>query len=81
MKTTNLISLTLFIYLLGISNLAAKEIGKISGKVLDQKGQAAAYANVALIAVESGGLVDEAVSDEDDNFLRVWDDVITSCSF
>lgn len=69
MKTTNFIFLTLFIYLLGISNLAAKEISKISGKVLDQKGQAVAYANVALIAVESGGLVDGAVSDEEGNFL------------
>lgn len=69
MKTTNFIFLTLFIYLLGISNLAAKEISKISGKVIDQKGQAVAYANVALIAVQGGGLVDGAVSDEEGNFL------------
>lgn len=69
MKTTNFIFLTLFIYLLGISNLAAKEISKISGKVMDQKGQAVSYANVALIAVEGGGLVDGAVSDEEGNFL------------
>lgn len=69
MKTTNFIFLTLFIYLLGISNLAAKEISRISGKVMDQKGQAVAYANVALIAVEGAGLVDGAVSDEDGNFL------------
>lgn len=69
MKTTNFIFLTLFIYLLGISNLAAKEISRISGKVMDQKGQAVAYANVALIAVEGAGLVDGAVSDEEGNFL------------
>ncbi len=69
MKTTNFIFLTLFIYLLGMSNLAAKEVSKISGKVIDQKGQAVAYANVALIEVQGGGLVDGAVSDEEGNFL------------
>lgn len=69
MKTTNFIFLTLFIYLLGISNLAAKEISRISGKVVDQKGLAVAYANVALISVQTGGLVDGAVSDEEGNFL------------
>ncbi len=69
MKTTNFIFLTLFTYLLGMSNLAAKEVSKISGKVLDQNGQAVAYANIALISVESGGLVDGAVSDEEGNFL------------
>lgn len=69
MKTTNFIFLTLFTYLLGISNLAAKEISRISGKVVDQKGQAVAYANVALIAAQGGGLIDGAVSDEDGNFL------------
>ncbi len=69
MKTTNFIFLTLFTYLLGISNLAAKEISRISGKVVDQKGQAVAYANVALIAAQGGGLIDGAVSDEEGNFL------------
>ncbi|TDQ12938.1 TonB-dependent receptor-like protein [Algoriphagus boseongensis] len=70
MKTTNFIFLTLLIYLLGVSNLAAapKEVAKISGKVEDQKGQPVPYANVALISTE-GGLVDGAVSDEDGNFL------------
>jgi hypothetical protein len=69
MKTTNFIFLTLFIYLLGISNLAAKEISRISGKVVDQKGLPVAYANVALISFQTGGLVDGAVSDEEGNFL------------
>jgi hypothetical protein len=69
MKTTNLLFLTLFTYLLGMSNLAAKEVSKISGKILDQKGQAVPYANVALIAISDGHLVDGAVSDEDGLFL------------
>jgi len=69
MKTTNFIFLTLFIYLLGISNLAAKEISRISGKVVDQKGLPVAYANVAVISFQTGGLVDGAVSDEEGNFL------------
>jgi outer membrane receptor protein involved in Fe transport len=69
MKTTNLLFLTLFTYLLGMSNLAAKDFSKISGKILDQNGQSVPYANVALIAVNDGHLVDGAVSDEDGLFL------------
>lgn len=69
MKTTNLLFLTLFTYLLGMSNLAAKDVSKISGKILDQNGQSVPYANVALIAVEDGRLVDGAVSDEEGLFL------------
>ncbi|WP_296705593.1 outer membrane beta-barrel protein, partial [Algoriphagus sp.] len=69
MKTTNLLFLTLFTYLLGMSNLAAKDVSKISGKILDQNGQTVPYANVALIAVQDGHLVDGAVSDEDGLFL------------
>lgn len=69
MKTTNLLFLTLFSYLLGMSNLAAKDLSKISGKILDQNGQAVPYANVALIAINDGHLVDGAVSDENGLFL------------
>ncbi len=69
MKTTNIIFFTILIYLLGISTLAAKEVTKISGKVLDQKGQAVPYANIALIQAAAGGLVDGAVSNEDGEFL------------
>ncbi|MDF2156545.1 TonB-dependent receptor [Algoriphagus sp. CAU 1675] len=69
MKTTNFLFLTLFLYLFGISSLAAKEISKISGKVQDQNGQAVPFANIALIAVDGGGLIDGAVSDEDGGFL------------
>lgn len=69
MKTTNLFFLGILFYLLGISTLAAspKEVAKITGKVMDQKGQPVAFANVALISSE-GGLVDGAVSDEEGNF-------------
>ncbi len=69
MKTTHTIFFTLLIYLLGISNLAAKEVSKISGKVLDQKGEAVPYANIALINVNGGGLLDGSVSNEAGEFL------------
>lgn len=70
MKVSYLIFLTAFIYLLGISNLAAetKEVSKISGILLDPNGQGLPYANVALISSQ-GGLVDGAVSDENGAFL------------
>ena len=55
--------------MLGISNLAAKEVSKISGKVFDQKGEAVPFANIALINVEAGGLVDGTVSNEQGEFL------------
>lgn len=69
MKTTNLLFLTLLTYLLGISNLAAKDVSQISGKIADQKDQPVPYANVALIDATSGNLVDGAVSDENGVFL------------
>ncbi|WP_425636647.1 outer membrane beta-barrel protein [Algoriphagus yeomjeoni] len=71
MKTTNLLFLTLFTYLLGISNLAAadKDVSEITGKVTDQNEQPVPYANVALIDAKSGNLVDGAVSDENGFFL------------
>jgi len=72
MKTANYLFLTLFIYLLGLSNLAIgapKEVSRISGKVVDQSGTPVPFANVALIAVEGSGLVDGAVSDEDGAFV------------
>ncbi len=60
----------MFIYFLGISNLAAtpKEVAKISGKITNQTGEPVPYANVALILLD-GGLVDGAVSDENGDFL------------
>ncbi|WP_339867445.1 outer membrane beta-barrel protein [uncultured Algoriphagus sp.] len=71
MKTTNLLYLTLFTYLLGINNLAAadKDVSVITGKVTDQNEQSVPYANVALIDATSGNLVDGAVSDENGEFL------------
>ncbi|MEB2783468.1 TonB-dependent receptor [Algoriphagus persicinus] len=69
MKTTNLLFLTLLTYLLGVSNLAAKDVSQITGKITDQHEQAVPYANVALIDATSGNLVDGAVSDENGYFL------------
>ncbi len=69
MKTTNLLFLTLFIYLLGVSSLAAKDPSRIIGKIIDQNDQPVPYANVALIDANSGNLIDGAVSDEDGAFL------------
>ncbi|WP_111672672.1 outer membrane beta-barrel protein [Algoriphagus litoralis] len=70
MKTTNFLFLSMLIYFLGISNLAAtpKEVARITGKITDQKGEPVPYANVALVQLD-GGLVDGAVSDEEGNFL------------
>jgi hypothetical protein len=69
MKINNIIFFAFLFYLLGISTLAAKEVSKISGKILDQKGEVVAYANVALIDISGGGLVDGAVSNEFGEFL------------
>jgi hypothetical protein len=70
MKTTNFLFLSMLIYFLGISNLAAtsNEVAKITGKIANQKGEAVPYANVALVQMD-GALVDGAVSDEYGNFL------------
>src|SRR5690606_18335717 len=56
-------------FLLGVSNLAAKDVSRISGKITDQNEQSVPYANVALIDVASGNLVDGTVSDENGLFL------------
>lgn len=69
MKTTNYLFLTLLIFFLGLSNLAAKEVSKITGTVTDQNGSPVPYANVALIQAEGNGLIDGAVSDEEGVFL------------
>jgi len=70
MKTSNFLFLSMLIYFLGISNLAAtsKEVAKIAGKITDQKGEPVPYANVALVQLD-GALVDGAVSDENGVFL------------
>ena len=69
MKTTTFIFLSFFSFFFHVGNLSAKETSKISGHIHDQTGKPVAYANVALIGAENGGLIDGAVSDENGNFL------------
>jgi Outer membrane receptor proteins, mostly Fe transport len=69
MKTANLIFLSFLFYLMGLSTLAAKDISKLSGKIVDRNGEAVPFANVALIESNNGGLVDGAVSDEEGIFF------------
>lgn len=69
MKTANLIFLSFLLYLMGLSSLAAKEISKLSGKVIDQSGAPVPFANVALVNSNGGGLVDGSVSDEEGTFF------------
>jgi hypothetical protein len=56
-------------FFLGYSNLAAKEISQISGKVTDPKGEFLPYANVALLDAASETLLTGAVTDENGTFL------------
>ena len=69
MKRSRFFSFAFFVYFLGVSTLSATPIvpSLLRGKIVDQKGQAIAYANVALVA-EEGTLLDGAVSGEDGNF-------------
>ncbi|WP_194775243.1 TonB-dependent receptor [Pararhodonellum marinum] len=68
MKLSNQIFTALFFFLLGLSHLAAKEEGFISGQVKDQTGKVLPYANVALVEISSGALLTGAVSDEEGRF-------------
>jgi hypothetical protein len=69
MKTRYFLFLAFFIYLLGISTLAAqpKESALLIGTITNQKGEPVPYANVALLSQE-GVLLEGAVSDEAGNF-------------
>lgn len=69
MKATSIFFFTMFTYFLGISTLAAAEVSKISGSLVDQNNNPIPFANVALIATNGGGLVDGTVSDEEGHFL------------
>ena len=69
MKTSTFIFLSFFSFFFHVGNLYAKETSKISGQIHDQTGKPVAYANVALIGTENGGLIDGAVSDENGEFL------------
>lgn len=65
MKTRHFLFLAFFIYLLGISTLAAqpKESALLRGTITNQKGEPVPYANVALLSPD-GLLLEGAVSDE-----------------
>lgn len=69
MKFSTIVALSFFSFFFFGSNLYAKEIFIISGKIHDQTGKFIAYANVALISIDSGRLVDGAVSDDQGDFL------------
>jgi hypothetical protein len=69
MKTCHLFFLAIFVYLLGMSTLAArpKESALLRGTITNQNGEPVPYANVALLSPE-GVLLEGAVSDEAGNF-------------
>ena len=69
MKTRHFLFLAIFIYLLGISTLAAQSNPStlLRGTITNQKGQPVAFANVAVLSTDSL-LVEGAVSDEAGSF-------------
>jgi hypothetical protein len=69
MKSRHFLFLAIFIYLLGISTLAAQsnQSTLLRGTITNQKGEPVAFANVALLSTDSV-LVEGAVSDETGNF-------------
>jgi hypothetical protein len=70
MKTRHFLFLAFFIYLLGISTLAAQssQSALLRGTITNQKGEPVPYANVALLSPE-GVLLEGSVSDEVGAFL------------
>ena len=70
MKTRHFLFLAFFVYLLGISTLAAQtnQSALLRGIITNQKGEPVPYANAALISPE-GVLLEGAVTDEAGNFL------------
>jgi len=69
MKISTQVFVTLLLFFLGMSNLAAKEFSHISGQVADGKGELLPFVNVALVEAESGALLTGAVTGEDGKFL------------
>jgi hypothetical protein len=69
MKVSTQVFVTLLIFFLGMSNLAAKEFSHISGQVADGKGEFLPFVNVALVEAESGSLLTGAVTGDDGKFL------------
>ncbi|MEK0441295.1 MAG: hypothetical protein RL403_273 [Bacteroidota bacterium] len=69
MKTRHFLFLAFFVYLLGMSTLAAqpKESALLRGTITNQKGEPVPYANAALLSPE-GVLLEGAVTDEEGNF-------------
>ncbi len=69
MKTRHFLFLAFFVYLLGMSTLAAqpKESALLRGTITNQKGEPVPYANAALLSLE-GVLLEGAVTDEEGNF-------------
>jgi hypothetical protein len=69
MKTRHFLVLAIFVYLLGISTLAAQpnQSALLRGTITNQKGEPVPYANVALLSPE-GVLLEGAVTDEAGNF-------------
>jgi hypothetical protein len=69
MKISTQVFVTLFLFFLGLSNLAAKEFSHVSGQVADGKGELLPFVNVALVEAETGALLTGAVTGEDGKFL------------
>ena len=69
MKTRHFLFLAFFVYLLGMSTLAAqpKESALLRGTITNQKGEPVPYANAALLSPE-GVLLEGAVTDEEGSF-------------
>lgn len=63
MKISTQIFITLFSFFLGMSHLAAKEIGQITGNIKDEAGIAVPFVNISLIDATSATLLTGAVSD------------------
>ena len=68
MKISTQIFTMLFLFFLGMSNLAAKEVAHITGQVKDQKGEILPFVNVALVEAGNGTLLTGSVTDEDGMF-------------
>jgi len=69
MKTRHFLFLAFFVYLLGMSTLAAQSnpSALLRGTITNQKGEPVPYANAALVSPE-GVLLEGAVTDEAGNF-------------
>ena len=69
MKTRHFLVLAIFVYLLGMSTIAAQPnpSALLRGTITNQKGEPVPYANVALLTLE-GVLLEGAVTDESGNF-------------